>query len=62
MHTTTMTAAKQYRVLLELHITQRELESPGKQNAAQLTICNKALLLLYYNYAMSAYFFILVGP
>ena len=30
--------AKQYRVQLELHITQKQnLESPGKQNASQLT-------------------------
>ena len=31
------------RLLLELHLTQRQLESPGRQNAAQLTIWNKAL-------------------
>ena len=37
------TIPKQYRVLLELHITQRQLESPGRQNVAQLTIWNKAL-------------------
>ena len=29
------TIPKQYPVLLELHITQRQLESPGGQNAAQ---------------------------
>ena len=34
----------QYRVLLELHITQRQLESPRRQNAAQFTIIwNKEL-------------------
>ena len=38
---------KQYRVLLELHITQRQLESPGRQNAAQLKIWNIALC--YFN-------------
>ena len=32
------TVPKQYLVLLELHITQRRLESPGKKHhAAQLT-------------------------
>ena len=36
-------STKQYPVLLELHITQRQLDSPGRQNAAQLTIWNKAL-------------------
>ena len=34
---------KQYRVLLELHIMQRQLESPGRQYAAQLTMWNKVL-------------------
>ena len=34
------TIPKQYRVLLELHI---ELECPGRQNVAQLTIWNKVL-------------------
>ena len=29
---------KQYHVLLELHITHGQLESPGKQNTAQLTV------------------------
>ena len=29
------TIPKQYRVLLDLHVTQRQLESPGRQNAAQ---------------------------
>ena len=34
----------QYRVLLELHIAQRQLESPRRQNAAQFTsIWNKEL-------------------
>ena len=37
------TIPKQYRTLLELLITQRQLESPGKQLAAQLTIWNKSL-------------------
>ena len=32
---------KQYRVLLEVYITQRQLESPEKQNAAQLTVMEK---------------------
>ena len=47
------TTRKQYRVLLELHITQRQLESPEKQNAVQLTC---ARLLHYHTYAMPAYF------
>ena len=34
------TIPKQYRALLELHI---ELECPGRQNVAQLTIWNKVL-------------------
>ena len=34
---------KQYRALLELHITQSQLESPGRKHAAQLTIWNKSL-------------------
>lgn len=38
-HGTVMTSIpKQYRVLLELHITHGQLESPEKQNAAQLTV------------------------
>ena len=37
------TIPKQYRVLLELHITQGQLESPEKQNAAQLTVVEKTL-------------------
>ena len=28
---------KQYRALLELHITQGQLEFPGRQHTAQLT-------------------------
>ena len=32
---------KQYLVLLELHITQGQLESPGKQNTSQLTVMEK---------------------
>ena len=37
------TTPKQYRALLELHITKRQLESPRRQHAAQLTIWNKLL-------------------
>ena len=32
---------KQYRVLLEIHITKGQLESPENQNPAQLTVEKK---------------------
>ena len=36
-HGTMYAIPKQYRALLELHITQGQLESPGRQLTAQLT-------------------------
>ena len=53
------TVPKQYRVLLELHITQGQLESPEKkQNAAQFTVMEKSTVKLvhYHTKSMRSYF------
>ena len=50
--------------ILELHITQRQLGSPEKQNPAQLTVMEIKLcvkLLHYHTYTMSAYIFLISG-
>ena len=48
---------KQYRVLLELHITQGQLESPGKTKHISVDIYGKNIvkLLHYHTYAMRSY-------